>query len=110
LLRRAASGLPRVNRVTDLYNALSVLYQTPLGGEDLSRYTGCPRLIRASGDEPFNTIADGAAVIEHPERGEVIWCDDSGSPADAGIGASLNARNCVTTPPQPYSSSMRSTQ
>lgn len=25
LLRRAASGLPRVNRLTDLYNAISVL-------------------------------------------------------------------------------------
>lgn len=78
LLRRAQSGLPRVNRLTDLYNAVSVLYQTPLGGEDLTRYTGSPRLIRASGDEPFNTIADGVAVIEHPEPGEVVWCDDAG--------------------------------
>jgi DNA/RNA-binding domain of Phe-tRNA-synthetase-like protein len=40
LLRRATSGLPRVNRLTDLYNALSVLHQVPLGGEDLTRYTG----------------------------------------------------------------------
>ncbi|MDQ0925487.1 DNA/RNA-binding domain of Phe-tRNA-synthetase-like protein [Pseudarthrobacter sp. W1I19] len=31
LLRRAASGLPRVNRLTDLYNAVSVLHQVPLG-------------------------------------------------------------------------------
>src|SRR6516162_3244131 len=36
LLRRAASGLPRVNRLTDMYNAVSVLHQIPLGGEDLS--------------------------------------------------------------------------
>src|ERR1700735_571295 len=43
LLRRTASGLPRVNRLTDLYNAVSVLHQIPLGGEDLSRYTGPPR-------------------------------------------------------------------
>ena len=34
LLRRAASGLPRVNRLTDLYNAISVLHQIPLGGEE----------------------------------------------------------------------------
>src|SRR5947209_1852207 len=27
LLRRTAAGLPRVNRVTDLYNAVSVLHQ-----------------------------------------------------------------------------------
>ena len=50
LLRRAASGLPRVNRLTDLYNAVSVLHQIPLGGEDLTRYDGPPRLIRATGD------------------------------------------------------------
>jgi DNA/RNA-binding domain of Phe-tRNA-synthetase-like protein len=33
LLRRAASGLPRVNRLTDCYNAVSVLHQIPLGGK-----------------------------------------------------------------------------
>ena len=78
LLRRAASGLPRVNRLTDYYNAVSVLHQIPLGGEDLTRYTGPPRLIRAAGGEPFDTVADGVAVTEHPEAGEVVWCDDAG--------------------------------
>jgi DNA/RNA-binding domain of Phe-tRNA-synthetase-like protein len=78
LLRRAASGLPRVNRLTDLYNAVSVLRQIPVGGEDLTRYTGAPRLIRAAGGEPFDTTADGVAVIEHPDPGEVVWCDDAG--------------------------------
>lgn len=43
LLRRAPSGLPRVNRLTDIYNAISVLHQIPLGGEDLNGYTGAPR-------------------------------------------------------------------
>jgi DNA/RNA-binding domain of Phe-tRNA-synthetase-like protein len=78
LLRRATSGLPRVNRLTDVYNAVSVLHQIPLGGEDLTSYTGAPRLIRATGAEPFDTMADGVAVIEHPEPGEVVWCDDAG--------------------------------
>jgi DNA/RNA-binding domain of Phe-tRNA-synthetase-like protein len=78
LLRRAASGLPRVNRLTDCYNAVSVLHQIPLGGEDLTRYTGPPRLVRATGDEPFDTVADGIVVTEHPEAGEVVWCDDAG--------------------------------
>ncbi len=78
LLRRAASGLPRVNRLTDCYNAVSVLHQIPLGGEDLTRYTGPPRLIRAAGDEAFDTVADGVAVTGHPEPGEVVWCDDAG--------------------------------
>lgn len=78
LLRRAASGLPRVNRLTDIYNAVSVLHQVPLGGEDLTGYTGAPRLVRATGKEPFNTVAGGAEVIEYPEPGEVVWCDDDG--------------------------------
>ena len=78
LLRRAPAGLPRVNRLTDLYNAVSVLHQIPVGGEDLTRYTGAPRLIRAGGDEPFDTTADGVALIEHPDPGEVVWCDDAG--------------------------------
>jgi DNA/RNA-binding domain of Phe-tRNA-synthetase-like protein len=78
LLRRAASGLPRVNRLTDLYNAVSVLHQLPLGGEDLTRYSGAPRLVRATGAEPFDTVAGGIAVTEHPDPGEVVWRDDAG--------------------------------
>ena len=78
LLRRAGSGLPRVNRLTDLYNAVSVLHQIPLGGEDLTRYTGAPRLIRATGTEPFGTAADGVGVTEYPDPGEVVWCDEAG--------------------------------
>jgi len=78
LLRRAASGLPRVNLLTDYYNAVSVLHQIPLGGEDLTRYAGSPRLVRAAGTEPFDTVADGIAVTEHPDPGEVVWCDAAG--------------------------------
>jgi DNA/RNA-binding domain of Phe-tRNA-synthetase-like protein len=78
LLRRARTGLPRVNQLTDLYNAVSVLHQIPLGGEDLTRYAGPPRLLRATGQEPFDAVADGQPVIEHPEAGEVVWCDDTG--------------------------------
>jgi DNA/RNA-binding domain of Phe-tRNA-synthetase-like protein len=78
LLRRTASGLPRVNRLTDLYNAVSVLHLVPVGGEDLNRYVGSPRLLRATGTESFDTVADGNVLIEHPEPGEVVWCDDTG--------------------------------
>ena len=78
LLRRAGSELPRVNRVTDIYNAVSVLHQLPLGGEDLTRYAGAPRLMRATGEEPFDTLAGGEPVIEYPDPGEVVWCDDAG--------------------------------
>ena len=78
LLRRAASGLPRVDRLTDVYNAVSVRHQIPLGGEDLARYAGTPRLKRADGTEPFDTVAEGIAVTEYPDAGEVVWCDDVG--------------------------------
>lgn len=78
LLRRASSGLPRVNRLTDLYNAVSVLHQVPLGGEDLAGYAGAPRLIRAAGTESFDTVTGGDEVLEHPEPGEVVWGDDDG--------------------------------
>lgn len=78
LTRRAAAGLPRINRLTDIYNAISVLHQLPIGGEDLHRYAGSPRLIRSDGTEPFDTVADGATTIEHPEVGEAVWTDDAG--------------------------------
>jgi DNA/RNA-binding domain of Phe-tRNA-synthetase-like protein len=79
LMRRAAGpGMPRVNRLTDVYNAVSVLHHLPLGGEDLDRYDGSPRLTRATGAEPFDTTADGSSVIESPEPGEVVWGDDAG--------------------------------
>ncbi|MFI7645144.1 B3/4 domain-containing protein [Micromonospora sp. NPDC049460] len=78
LTRRADAGLPRVNRLTDVYNAISVLHQLPLGGEDLTRYQGSPRLVRATGTEPFDTTVDGETAIEYPEPGEVVWCDDAG--------------------------------
>jgi DNA/RNA-binding domain of Phe-tRNA-synthetase-like protein len=32
----------------------------------------------ARGDEPFDTVRDGAAVVEHPEAGEIVWRDDDG--------------------------------
>ncbi|MGD8149984.1 B3/B4 domain-containing protein [Ornithinimicrobium sp. Y1694] len=78
LMRRAEKGLPRVNRLTDVYNAISVLHRIPLGGEDLDGYVGAPHLIRASGEEDFDTTASGQEVVEHPEVGEVVWCDDEG--------------------------------
>jgi len=78
LLRRLPDGLPRINRLTDLYNAVSVLYEVPVGGEDLDRYAGAARLVRATGTESFETTADGQPVVEHPEAGEVVWADDAG--------------------------------
>jgi DNA/RNA-binding domain of Phe-tRNA-synthetase-like protein len=62
----------------DAYNAVSVEYVLPIGGEDLDAYQGVARLVRAIGDEPFDTTADGTAVVESPDPGEVVWRDDAG--------------------------------
>lgn len=78
LTRRAVNGLPRVNRLTDIYNGISVLHQLPIGGEDLAHYAGAPRLVRSDGSEPFETVSDGGSVVEYPDAGEVIWADDEG--------------------------------
>ncbi|WP_092203125.1 B3/B4 domain-containing protein [Blastococcus tunisiensis] len=79
LLRRVEpDGLPRIDRITDVYNAVSIAHLLPLGGEDRAAYAGPPRLIRAGGAEPFDTTAGGEAVVEHPETGEVVWCDEQG--------------------------------
>ena len=77
LLRRVP-GLPRVDRLTDAYNAVSVAHVVPLGGEDLDAYRGPLRLVRATGEETFATTAGGSDVVEHPEPGEVVWRDDVG--------------------------------
>lgn len=78
LLRRAPNGLPRINALTDMYNALSVLYATPVGGENLDAYRGPARLSRAGGNESFDTVSDGEDVVDHPLAGEVVWRDDVG--------------------------------
>lgn len=77
LLRRT-DGLPRIDRLTDAYNAVSVRHAVPVGGEDLDAYEGPIRLTRAVGDEPFETVSGGGPVVEHPEPGEVVWRDDAG--------------------------------
>jgi DNA/RNA-binding domain of Phe-tRNA-synthetase-like protein len=69
------AGLPRVNRLVDLYNAVSVKHAIPVGGEDLDAVRQPVRLVRATGDEPFDAV-DGE--IEHPRPGEVVWADAAG--------------------------------
>jgi DNA/RNA-binding domain of Phe-tRNA-synthetase-like protein len=78
LIRRAEKGLPRINRLTDIYNAFSVIHQIPIGGEDLSKYQGSAKLLRAKGTETFETYSEGQLLVETPDVGEVVWCDDAG--------------------------------
>ena len=69
--------LPRINRLVDLYNAVSVTHLVPLGGEDRDKLVGDLRLVVATGDERFDPRGDGA-VVDHPAPGEVVWRDDAG--------------------------------
>lgn len=51
-LMRRADALPRINALTDAYNAVSVRFQTPLGGENLAAYDGPLRLGRRDDRAP----------------------------------------------------------
>lgn len=71
-------SLPNIDPVVDLYNAISVQFAIPVGGENLAAYVGTPRLLIANGSETFDTFKDGAPAEESPDAGEVIWRDDAG--------------------------------
>jgi DNA/RNA-binding domain of Phe-tRNA-synthetase-like protein len=85
LIARGAS-LPRINALVDRYNAVSMRWAVPVGGEDLDRVAGSVRLVFAEGDEPFN------GPDEHPRRGEVVWVDSVGVTCRR-----WNWRQCVRT-------------
>lgn len=80
LLKRALRDgqIPGANAVVDLYNAVSLRYAIPVGGENADAYVGAPRLVRATGEESFETMQSGVPVVEKAERGEVVWIDKHG--------------------------------
>lgn len=71
-------SLPSIDPIVDLYNAISIHYAIPVGGENYAAYVGTPRLTIAEGTELFDTIKEGVPSHESPEAGEVIWRDDLG--------------------------------
>lgn len=70
--------IPSIEPLVDLYNAISIEYAIPVGGEDITKYAGSPRLVIADGTELFDTMKDGQPAHESPEPGEVVWRDDAG--------------------------------
>ena len=70
--------LPSLDPIVDIYNAISVRYAIPVGGENFAAYSGVPRLTIADGSEPFDTLKEGQPIVEYPDAGEVIWRDDIG--------------------------------
>ncbi|KAL6691182.1 Phenylalanyl-tRNA synthetase [Trichoderma pleuroticola] len=83
LTRRAEGDLPRVNRLTDIYNAISVKHQVPIGGEDLDKYNGSPFLTRASRQDecavPGEPICRGCGLWR---GGQAMEGDSSGHTTD----------------------------
>jgi DNA/RNA-binding domain of Phe-tRNA-synthetase-like protein len=92
LLWRLDDGLPRIDRLTDAYNAVSIAHVVPIGGEDIDHYEGPLRLVRAAGDETFDTIDRGEPTVDLPAPGEVVWRDDLGVTCRR-----WNWRQCVRT-------------
>ncbi|HKK94931.1 MAG TPA: B3/4 domain-containing protein [Anaerovoracaceae bacterium] len=79
LLKRVNKGNPvrRINPIVDIYNAISLKYGLPCGGEDLDTIKGDLLLTMANGGEPFIALGDDEPDNALP--GEVIYKDDKGA-------------------------------
>ncbi len=79
LLKRVDKGNPvgTINPLVDLYNALSLHYALPFGGEDLATFVGDLRLTVTSGGDPFMALGDPEPDPTLP--GEVCYLDDEGA-------------------------------
>jgi DNA/RNA-binding domain of Phe-tRNA-synthetase-like protein len=77
LVRRARRGdaLPPISPLVALYNAVSLRFLVPVGGDDLDLVSGGLHLRLARGDEPFVPL--GEEEPDPPERGEVVYADDA---------------------------------
>ncbi|HBC3930660.1 TPA: B3/4 domain-containing protein [Vibrio parahaemolyticus] len=67
-----------IDPIVDIYNAISIRYAIPVGGENMDAYEGIPTLTISNGSEIFDTMKNGEPAIENPDVGEVIWRDDVG--------------------------------
>ncbi|MBU1018963.1 MAG: phenylalanine--tRNA ligase beta subunit-related protein [Patescibacteria group bacterium] len=78
IVRRVVKGgqLPNINKLVDLYNAISLKYVITAGGEDLDKCVGDIQLAYADGSEEFVEL--GATENNPPEPGEVVYKDDNG--------------------------------
>jgi DNA/RNA-binding domain of Phe-tRNA-synthetase-like protein len=80
LLKRVLSDkeLPSINALVDAYNASSIRYVIPIGGEDRDRLQSDLELRFMSGTEMFDTTNAGQSVVEKVPAGEVAWADTEG--------------------------------
>jgi DNA/RNA-binding domain of Phe-tRNA-synthetase-like protein len=75
LYRMALKGLElrHINKVVDIYNAISLKHMIPVGGDDLDKVEGDITLRLAAGDEEFVPL--NSDVSERVKPGEVIYAD-----------------------------------
>ena len=80
LVRRVLSGksIPSINSLVDIYNAISLKYIVPAGGEDLDRIQGDVELTIA-GEAEAAVLLLGEREERPPKRGEVFYRDDLGA-------------------------------
>ncbi len=78
MAKRVKKGdeLPAISPLVDLYNAVSLRYVFPCGGEDLDKVAGDVVLGFAEGHELFYKI--GSDENEPPNPGEVVYKDNEG--------------------------------
>jgi DNA/RNA-binding domain of Phe-tRNA-synthetase-like protein len=79
LLSRVKKGnvLGTINPLVDIYNAISLTYGLPCGGEDIDTFAGIVRLTTATGTEAFVTL--GTDENSPPYEGEIVYKDDLGA-------------------------------
>ncbi len=92
LAKRVLEGgqLPNINPIVNIYNAISLKYLTPFGGENLDVLRGNFRLFVAKGGEQWFPI--GGDKPKPALTGELVWGDD----IDLSTRA-LNWRQCERT-------------
>lgn len=79
LLKRVYKGNPvgTINPLVDIYNAISLKYALPVGGEDIDKFVGDIVLTKADGNENFVVL--GSEENEPPYPGEIVYKDDEGA-------------------------------
>ena len=79
LLKRVekGTGVSPINPLVDIYNAVSLTYGLPCGGEDIDTFRGDLLLTKAVGGELF--LALGDEDYDNALPGEIIYKDEEGA-------------------------------
>jgi DNA/RNA-binding domain of Phe-tRNA-synthetase-like protein len=79
LLRRLTKqgGLPSISTLVDIANLVSIRHALPVAVFDQRGIVGGTTVRFARGDERWEDL--GSSTTEHPEAGEVIFVDDTGT-------------------------------